>query len=144
MSDPSSELATPAPSPASECDPPPPWNQSGGATLACGWGGEGSQFGRLQRKPCTLYTLWFDPSPCRYMLTQRKLLLHFHLYSFFSLCWRRASMKNKKILAHPGPASTQTRNMKIIVWYPGPSSASFILYFSHYRFQRPKTKVNAL
>ncbi len=39
----------------SECVPP--WNQRGD-TLACRWGGRGSQFWRLERKPGTLYTLW--------------------------------------------------------------------------------------
>ncbi len=36
----------------------PPLDPKGGAPLACGWGGGGSQFGRLDRKPGTLYTLW--------------------------------------------------------------------------------------
>ncbi len=34
------------------------WTQKRKATLACGWGGVGAQFGRLDRKPGTLYTLW--------------------------------------------------------------------------------------
>ncbi len=33
-----------------------PWTQMGGATLTFGWGCEGTQFGRLGRKPGTLYT----------------------------------------------------------------------------------------
>ncbi len=49
-------IDSPAPSPASEC-PPPETNGGGGATLACGWGGEGSHFGRLERKPGTLSNL---------------------------------------------------------------------------------------
>jgi hypothetical protein len=36
---------------------PPPRNQTGGHTLACGRGGGGSQFGRLEKKPGTLSTL---------------------------------------------------------------------------------------
>ncbi len=47
------------PSSPSECIPP--WNQmGGGVTLACGRGGGGTQFGRLERKPGTLYTLGFN------------------------------------------------------------------------------------
>ncbi len=46
--------------------PPPLQNASlshtpepnGGYTLACGWGG-GPQFGRLEKRPSTLSTLWF-------------------------------------------------------------------------------------
>ena len=34
-----------------------PWTQMGGATLTFGWEGEGTQFGRLDRNPGTLYTL---------------------------------------------------------------------------------------
>ncbi len=36
------------------------WNlkPKGGGNTRWGWGGRGSQFGRLERKPCTLYTLW--------------------------------------------------------------------------------------
>jgi hypothetical protein len=51
-----SELAPPAPSPACECVPL--LEPMGGATLACGWGDGGNQFGRLERKPGTLSTLW--------------------------------------------------------------------------------------
>jgi hypothetical protein len=54
MSVPSSELASP-PLPQASVSPR---NQSGGgATLACRWGGGGSQFGRLERKPGTLSDL---------------------------------------------------------------------------------------
>ncbi len=38
---------------------PRPMEPKGGQTLACGWGGGGTQFGRLERKPGILYTLWF-------------------------------------------------------------------------------------
>jgi hypothetical protein len=45
-----------------DCVSLPPWNQRGGggvgAPLACGRGAGGSQSGRLERKPGTLYTLW--------------------------------------------------------------------------------------
>ncbi len=42
----------------------PPWfRRGGGATLSCGWGG--TQFGRLDRKPGTLYTLWPHVSDSR-------------------------------------------------------------------------------
>jgi hypothetical protein len=44
------------------CPPyPRNWGGGGEAKLACGWGGGGSQFGRLERKPGTLYTRdqWF-------------------------------------------------------------------------------------
>jgi hypothetical protein len=41
--------------------PPPPWNQrwrgGGSKMIACGWGGWGSQFKRLERKPGSLCTL---------------------------------------------------------------------------------------
>jgi hypothetical protein len=40
---------------------PPLEPKGGGATFACGWGGGGSPFWRLKRKPGTLwslYTLW--------------------------------------------------------------------------------------
>jgi hypothetical protein len=57
----SSALGPPHPSPARECCPPPIWIQ-GGSTLACGWGGGRSQFGRLEKKPSTLFTLWFWPA----------------------------------------------------------------------------------
>jgi hypothetical protein len=43
--------------PASECvSPLEPKGR--GATLACGWGGGGTQFERLDRKLVTLYTIW--------------------------------------------------------------------------------------
>ncbi len=37
--------------------PPPPWNQGGGATHTCGWGGGRSQFGWVERKPGILCIL---------------------------------------------------------------------------------------
>jgi hypothetical protein len=37
--------------------PPPPWTQRGGATLSCGCGVGGTQLGRLNKKPGTL---WFS------------------------------------------------------------------------------------
>ncbi len=37
---------------------PPGYPKDGRATLAYGWGGGRTQFGRLDRKPGTLYTLW--------------------------------------------------------------------------------------
>ncbi len=57
MSVPSSKLAPPAPSPASECVPP--LEPKGGQHLlrVRGWG---SQFGRLDRKSGTLSTLWIS------------------------------------------------------------------------------------
>ncbi len=58
MSVPSSELAPPPPLPQAECAPPP-GTKSEGATLACGWGSEGGQFGRLERKPGNLSTLCY-------------------------------------------------------------------------------------
>ncbi len=59
MSFPSSELETPIHSPKSECvPPPPPRNQRGEHTRlrVRGWGG-GSQFGRLEKKPSTVYSI---------------------------------------------------------------------------------------
>ncbi len=44
-----SELSPPDPSPASEC--------CRALAYGCRWGGGGSHFGRLKRKPVTLYTL---------------------------------------------------------------------------------------
>ncbi len=69
MSVPSSNLSRAPPSPqAPRLCPPPPRTQMGRATLACGRGGGGTQFGRLGRKPGTLYTLRFYTSrfgrPC--------------------------------------------------------------------------------
>ncbi len=46
----------PTPSPANECVSP--IGPKGGVTLACGRQGGGTQFGRLERKHGTLYTLW--------------------------------------------------------------------------------------
>jgi hypothetical protein len=41
----------------------PPLDPKGvGATLPCGWGGGGSQFGRLERKPGTPYSVLFGES----------------------------------------------------------------------------------
>ncbi len=58
MSVSSSELAPSASSPASECAPP--WNQTtgGGGNTRLRVRVRGSQFGRLERKPVTLSTLW--------------------------------------------------------------------------------------
>ncbi len=55
VSVPSSECAPPAPlcAPSPQC----PTEPKRAAPLPCGWGGDGSQFGRLERKPGTLYTL---------------------------------------------------------------------------------------
>jgi hypothetical protein len=55
----SSELGPRTPSPASECVSPPPLDPKEGINTFLrdmGWG-EGTQSGRLDRKPCTLYTL---------------------------------------------------------------------------------------
>jgi hypothetical protein len=57
----------PTPSPPASVFSPPPGTKGGGDTLACGWGGGGSQFGRLERKPSTLSTLW---------CTRKKIILH--------------------------------------------------------------------
>ncbi len=57
VSVPSSELAPPAPYPASECVPP--WNHRGGRAHSLGGEGvERSWFGRLEKKPITLSTVW--------------------------------------------------------------------------------------
>ncbi len=37
--------------------PPPSFGSGGGDTLSCDWGGGGSQFGGLEKKPSTLSTL---------------------------------------------------------------------------------------
>jgi hypothetical protein len=47
---------SPNPSLASECAPPHGTKEGG--TLACGGGGGGYQFGRLEKKPSTLSTQW--------------------------------------------------------------------------------------
>ncbi len=54
----------PTPSLTGERVPPPPPQLKGG-TLACGWGNRGSQFGRLEKKPRILSTLWVIPLPWR-------------------------------------------------------------------------------
>ncbi len=65
MSVPSSELG-PHPSHASDCAPEP----KGG--LACGRGGGRSQFGRLEKKPSTLFALWETPKlKCRRLTFER-------------------------------------------------------------------------
>ncbi len=51
----------PAPSPPSECVPPPEPKGCGQHSLA-GEGAGGSQFGRLLKKPGTLSTLWYTVS----------------------------------------------------------------------------------
>ncbi len=48
------------PSPASEC--PSPREPKGGGTLSCRWGGGGSQFERLEKKPSTNLRLEGYPS----------------------------------------------------------------------------------
>jgi hypothetical protein len=47
------------PLPQASVFPPPPFNQRGRNTLACGRGDGGSQFGRLEKTPSTLSTLCF-------------------------------------------------------------------------------------
>ncbi len=55
---PSSEFG-PLPLPQTNVSPHPR-NRRGAETLACGWGaGVGSQFGRLEKKPSTLSTLYY-------------------------------------------------------------------------------------
>ncbi len=49
------------PHPLSRKECVPPWNQSGGR-LACGWGGGGANCARLEKKPSTLSTLWYNHS----------------------------------------------------------------------------------
>jgi hypothetical protein len=58
----SSELAPPAPSPASECCPPFRFREGGGGTLACERGGEGSKVGRRDRHSGTLGIVQYTPS----------------------------------------------------------------------------------
>ncbi len=59
VSVPSSELGPPPAALTPQASVPPPWNQRGGkATVACGLGVGGTQFGRLERKHGTLYNLW--------------------------------------------------------------------------------------
>ncbi len=65
-------MAPPAPSPPSECVLP---GTKGGATLAWGSKGGRSQFGRLERKPGTLYTLY---------IININFLLLFHIVVFLS------------------------------------------------------------
>ncbi len=58
MSVPSSDLAPPAPSPPSECAPPPSTEpKGGGATLACGCGGGGVPIPTTKEAHGTLHTL---------------------------------------------------------------------------------------
>jgi hypothetical protein len=52
------DIGSSHPLPASECVSP--FGPKEGATLSCGLGG--TQFGRLDRKPCTLNTLWAEPN----------------------------------------------------------------------------------
>ncbi len=55
-------IGSPVPSPSSECAPP--WNVRGGNT-SLRVRGRGSHFGRLERKPVTLYSFWcIDPPQC--------------------------------------------------------------------------------
>jgi hypothetical protein len=81
MSATSSELAPPAPSPASECVPP--LEPTGGrTTLAWGWGDGGSQFGLLERKPGTLSTYSMQ---CMHVLYLWACCLSWHLSAHFML-----------------------------------------------------------
>ncbi len=54
---PSSELGPPTPSPT--CEGAPPRNQRGGGQHSPAREGWGAQFGRLEKKPGTLSTLWW-------------------------------------------------------------------------------------
>ncbi len=48
----------PPPPPKVSLSPPLDPKGGGGTTLSCRWGGGGTQFGRLDRRLGTLYTLW--------------------------------------------------------------------------------------
>jgi hypothetical protein len=68
------------PPPSSECVPP--WNQRGGQHLLA-VRGRGSQFGRLERKPGTLCSLWRH---CHFLsgeIIQRRLLLPSFLFILY-------------------------------------------------------------
>ncbi len=58
MYGPSSELRLPQPLSRKRLCPPPPRTKGWVGTLACGWGVGESQFRRLEKKLCTLPTLW--------------------------------------------------------------------------------------
>ncbi len=75
---------SPTLSPSTECVPP--GTKGGEDTLACWWGGGVSQFGRLEKKPCTLSTLCSG-----YKLLS---LFYFLLYSITSAASEPSQLEN--------------------------------------------------
>ncbi len=65
---------------------PPRLGTKGGATLACGWGGRGSQFGRLKRKPGTLSTLWAPSLHSNVYVIIYFILVHKVINNWFGKC----------------------------------------------------------
>jgi hypothetical protein len=60
--------------------------KGGGATLAYGWGGRGSQLGRLERKPGSLSTLWAHSSHSNVCAIIYFIFVHNFMNIWFGNC----------------------------------------------------------
>ncbi len=91
-------LVSPPPPPQASLSLPLDTKGGGGVynyTLACGWGVGGNQFGRLERKPGTLYTLCsyldrilaFGSKKCKMLQVPRTLVLNGVEFSLVAVTW---------------------------------------------------------